>query len=210
MAKKKSRKRKHNPSHKKSHRRRRRNPGLGMGNIGKTLKDLLPLMAGMAATAALVKRLPATETPAETPSILAGERWSMAQYAGAAGVAILGGKFASKVGLNGQLVSLGALGLIAAKALFTEVVPRIPGAATILGAEEGEIQDDNGQLMIYQGGRWQAMQGLVQMSPMDGLVERSPLDGTDEDDDSLGYMPAVPNRGGLGSAARDMLRAYAA
>lgn len=114
-------------------------------------------------------------------STMAGEPWNLGQYALAGAVAYFGPKYVGKM-VNPTSFSHGVLAIIAFKAFGGLVSSRIPGG--MLGASDGEIMtDDSGQQYIYAGGAWQAMQGLVERSPLDGLdglVEQSPLDAVDE------------------------------
>lgn len=183
---------------KKKGKKRRGNPGrFKLGNVGNIVKELGGMAAGLVAVGLLVKKLPPNEDMGSGPSSLAGERWSIAQYAGAGSIALLAPialkPVAKWVPVNG--VRLGALALIALKAVYTELVPKIPGASEFLGEVEGAVKvDGNKQSWIFANGSWNAMQGLgrramgglVNASAMDGmggLVNASAMDGADDDDD---------------------------
>lgn len=146
------------------------------------LKSLVPMLAGLAATAAITKRIPGAPMSGSGPSSVAGEPWSMAQYGVALAIAVAGGPIVQKFAgrwISGEGFAKGALALVGAKLLFTEIVPRIPGASNFLGAAEGEVayDDATGQASIYSNGQWQALQGLNYASPLDGLEYASALDG---------------------------------
>lgn len=184
---------------------RHHNPGMGAigGKAGAALKSLVPMLAGLAATAAITKRIPGAPMSGSGPSSVAGEPWSVAQYGVALAIAVAGGPIVQRFAgrwISGEKFAQGALALVGAKLLFTEIVPRIPGAQQWLGAAEGEVAYDeqSGQASIYSNGQWQALQGLTVASPLDGLEYASPLDG----DESYGMGHLMPANTDAATATR--------
>jgi hypothetical protein len=179
-------------------RRRRRNPSAKamLGGLKRGLptgKELIGIGIGVLAVSAATKAL-SDGTPlfaGSGPSSLAGESWNIKQYAAAAAIALVGGQLADKVIKgSGHAVSLAAVVFAIAKTVMP-LAAKTP-LSRFLGEAEGDVRvDDDGQSWIMQGGRWNALQGLVQATPMDaldeanaldGLVQATPMDGHYEDE----------------------------
>jgi hypothetical protein len=69
----------------------------------------------------------------------------------------------------------GVVDLMVQKFVWTEGIARSPALQAQFGA--GDISYNGHQAYVSSGDRWNAMQGLVESSPLDGLVESSALDG---------------------------------
>jgi len=182
-------------------RRRRRNPeGFG-GGIMSEVNRFLPRLLGKLFVAFLVKRWGGqgslmSPTAMQSPTL--GGSWTMGQYVLAAVGAHLGAKVFGRF-INAEQFKQGAYDLILTKLVWTEGLSRSPWLQATFGAAEGEVKynEQTGQMEIFQGGRWQMMQGyddmsgsdLVTASPLDGeLVAASPLDGSA----SYGYGHLLP------------------
>lgn len=107
-----------------------------------------------------------------------GEPWGWKQYAAGAAVAFLAPRFLKKW-INPQAFTTGALDFLLGKALFTEVVIRVPKGPEFFGAlpDGATSYDYDGQGYMYQDGQAVAMQGLYSEGPMDGLYREGPMDG---------------------------------
>lgn len=159
---------------------------MGGGGLAGELSGFVPRLAGKLFVAWAVQRFGQQggasligQTGYTSPT--AGGSWNSTQYV----VAVLAAAVGSR--LFGRWVSAaefkrGAMDLILTKLVWTEGIARSAWAQQTFGnVAEGTISRDNqGQTWIFSAGRWQAMQGLVEASPLDGygdLVEASPLDG---------------------------------
>jgi len=189
--------------------RRRRNParsGRGGGgglNLRQAFQDALPKLAGKVLVAMAVTRLGDAPTAGSTGSMspTMGGRWSLTNHIIAGLTAYLGGMLASRMvsGRVGQLVLEGGVDLMASKALWLELIQRVPSGPAWLGqvrqvpqammgadwsaimqqAQPGDIIDDGSgnRYLVGADGRATAMMGTS------ALVTASPLDG-------YGYMGA--------------------
>lgn len=199
----------------KTKKRRKHNPARRFGGGGSLMsagKSLGVMALGMLAVSALTKRLPAATDMGAGPSSIAGERWSMAQYGGALAIALIAPKFVGKF-VDPTAFRNGALGLIAGKVVFTEILPKVPGASRFLGADpDGSVKVDDvtGQAYIMANGTWQALQGLVHENRMDGLVHENRMDGRDGDFLTL-EGETVDTKGAdiMDRSRNPILRAYA-
>lgn len=183
----------------KTKKRRKRNPGRislrGLGGgmpSGKTIAGVaLGALLLSASTKALAQGAPLFA--GSGPSSLFGEPWNAKQYMAAAGVALIGPRVAEKlVRGSGQAVGLTALAVIVGKTIMP-MLGKVPALQKFLGeaGDDGDITvDEDGQTWMKQGGRWVALQGLVETSAldaldesnaMDGLVDVSPMDAVDDD-----------------------------
>lgn len=163
-----------------------------MLNIGSRVAAWVPGMLGKLWVAFIVRRMGGMGMggslfssvgggqPPVSPML--GQSWGFGQYVFAAIGLHVGAKIFGRF-VNASEFVKGGWDLILTKALWTEGFARSPWMQATFGQGEGEVRYDegSGQMFIYQGGRWQAMQGfdgLVQASPMDGIVAASPLDGS--------------------------------
>jgi hypothetical protein len=171
---------------------RRSNPKFALPSGGGGILKMLGAAAlGIVGVSLVANRLPGTQEPGAI-----GKKWSMVQYAGAAAASLAVPIIARKIGLNPQLAQTAGLSLLASKAIFDELTPRVPMLQRALGEAEGDIKTDpaTGQAMVYEGGRWQALQGLVPAGPL----------GEDYGEDNLqGLVPAGPM-----GADVSLMRAY--
>lgn len=173
--------RRRNPSHALK-RRRRRNPsggGGGLNAVTNEMRKAIPRLLGMMATAWAVRRWGGHSGlfgPSFTSPML-GQSWGWQQYGVALAVAWWGPRFASKIRIDSTEFRRGSVDLIMQKLLWTEGFARSPWAQKQFGTGDIGLNSANNQAYVDQGGRWTAMQGLVEASPLDGLVEASPLDG---------------------------------
>ena len=110
----------------------------------------------------------------------AGEGWSLPQYAIAAATAWFGPKLLGRF-VSGAEFRRGVVDLMVEKFVWTEVIARNQWAVGQFGAGDVGYNQNTGQSYVQQGNRWNAMQGLVQQTPLDGLVEQTPLDGQNLD-----------------------------
>lgn len=173
---------------------RRSNPKFALPSGGGGILKMLGAAAlGIVGVSLVANRLPGTQEPGAI-----GKKWSMVQYAGAAAASLAVPIIARKIGLNPQLAQTAGLSLLASKAIFDELTPRVPMLQRALGEAEGDIKTDpaTGQAMVYEGGRWQALQGLVPAGPL----------GEDYygEDNLQGLVPAGPM-----GADVSLMRAYA-
>ena len=107
-------------------------------------------------------------------SPLMGEGWSLPQYAIAGAVAMWGPPLVKRF-VNPTEFRRGVVDLMVQKFIWTEGIARSPALQAQFGA--GDIAYNGHQAYVNSGNRWNAMQGLVESSPLDGLVESSALDG---------------------------------
>jgi hypothetical protein len=162
-----------------SRRRRRKNPSAGINAVTSEMKSAIPRILGMMAAAWAVRRFSEHGGLFSTPftSPMMGESWSWKQYAIAGAVATWGPALAGKMRINATEFRRGAVDLIMVKLIWTEGFARSEWAQNAFGTGDVAYTPGNRQAYVDQGGRWDAMQGLVEASPLDGLVEASPLDG---------------------------------
>lgn len=180
-------------------RRRRRASSYARGGINAVVsefKNSLPRMFGKLVTAWCVRRWSSTAGgifgTAHTSPMM-GEGWSLPQYAIAGLVATLGPRFLGRW-VNGGQFRAGCVDLMVEKMIWTEGIARNSWAVQQFGTGDVGYNNQIGQAYVDQGGRWNAMQGLVAASPLDGLVEASPLDG--DGDYAYGHLlPAGASAG---------------
>ena len=170
-----ARRRRKNPSSYRRTTRRRKNPG-ETGAVFSEMKSAIPRMLGMMATAWAVRRWGGQGGLFGTQhtSPMMGQSWSFAQYAIAGAVAAFGPRLLGKW-INPSEFRRGAVDLMVQKFIWTEGLARNQWAQQQFGQDIA--MGPQNQLYYDQGGQWNAMQGLVEASPLDGLVEASPLDG---------------------------------
>lgn len=122
-----------------------------------------------------------------------GGNWSFANYLIGMLAAWAGGELAGRFisAPMGQEVYKGGYDLVFSKLVWTELIARSPTAQTYLGqgdemavlaqqANEGDLLDDgSGNRWIMKGGRWVAMQGVLEpATALDGVLEpATALDG---------------------------------
>lgn len=143
------------------------------------VKSWLPAMVGKLFVAFAVRRWgqQGSMFGTQATSPMAGTSWTMGGYVVAILATMLGAKLFGRW-ISASEFKRGAWDLILTKLVWTEGFSRSPWMQQTFGQAEGQVTvDGSGQTWIFQGGRWQAMQGLVEQSPLDGLVEQSPLDG---------------------------------
>lgn len=198
MSKPKRRRRRNtNPS--PSRKRRRRNPSRSGGgggglNLRSAFHDALPKLVGKLAVAMAVTRFGDATTAGSTgqPSATMGGRWSVTNHLIAGLTSYLAGMLASRmVGRRtGQLVLEGGVDLMLSKALWLELIQRVPGGPAWLGAaprahammgsswqalmaqaQPGDIIDDGtgNRYLVGADGRATAMMGAVQLQTATAL-----------------------------------------
>jgi hypothetical protein len=116
----------------------------------------------------------------------AGTSWGWSQYAIAGAVATWGPKVFGRF-IDATEFRRGAVDMIMFKAVWTEGISRSEWGVKQFGTGDVGYDTSDGQMYVDQGGRWGAMQGLVESSPMDGLVEASAMDGL-----AYGYGHLLP------------------
>lgn len=170
-----------NPAPRKVAKRRRSNPSSrgGLGAIMSEVNSGVPRLLGKLAAAWAVRRYSNQAGgmfgQAHT-SPTAGEGWSLPQYAIAAAVAMWGPKLFGRF-IPSTDFRRGVVDLILEKFVWTEGIARSPWAVAQFGTGDVGYNAATGQSYVQQGSRWNAMQGLVEQTPLDGLVEQTPLDG---------------------------------
>lgn len=151
-------------------------------------------------------------------SPMQGEALSMRGYVMGFLGAYLSGEIAARVWgkTAGEEAYKGGIDLLVQKLVWTQLISRNAwaqsqfgnpyGMATMPGDvgaglgqaeganfQEGDIYtDEDGNVMLMQGGRWIAMQGLVEAGPLGALVEAGPLGAMHADymgDTGSGYLP---------------------
>lgn len=182
-----------NPGHKR--RRRRRNPsarGMLM-NLKKGLpngKELVGIGGAVLAVSAGTKFFAdgAPVFAGSGPTSLAGEPWNAKQYAAAIGLSLIGGPLLDRfVRGSGHAFTLTGIVFTIAKTVMP-LAMKVQTLQKFLGEAEGDVRvDEDGQSWILQGGRWNALQGLVNATAMDGLEEQNALDGLVEATPMDGY-----------------------
>lgn len=201
----------------KKRRRARRNPtraggGLLRGvNLRDDLRYALWRMGGKLVAAWAVQRFgdPPEANPGG-PSPTQGDRWTLKNMAIAWLAGLIGSQIAVRVvgREQAQRVYDGALDLALTKALWTEVVGRVPYGRAMFGqtngqpmlaqpaagAPDGDILDDgSGNRWIAQGGKWVAMQGVIE-DPIGRLQAESRL-GALQAENRLGHV-MTPDQAG--------------
>jgi hypothetical protein len=161
--------------------RRKGNP-VSFTAVQNEMKSAIPRILGMMAAAWAVRRFGGHSGLFNTPltSPMMGESWGWKQYAIAGAVATWGPALAGKIRINSTEFRRGAVDLIMIKLLWTEGFARSSWAQSAFGTGDVAYDPTNKQAYVQQGQRWDAMQGLVEASPLDGLVEASPLDGANQ------------------------------
>lgn len=148
-------------------------------------KDIAGMIAGVVAVSAATKAMAAGAPLFDNgPSSLAGESWNAKQYAVAGALMLFGPALVDRVFKGGgSAFRIGVGTLIVAKTVMP-LVSRIPVVGEYLGEaeSEGDVRvTDDGQSWIWQGGQWNALQGLVDSTALDGLVDSTALDAADDD-----------------------------
>ena len=163
---------------KRVYRRARRAAGTGVNAIVKEIQPALQRTLGMLVAGWAVRRwskTPGGIWPGQThTSPLMGEGWSLPQYAIAGAVAMWGAPLLRRF-VNPTEFRRGVVDLMVQKLVWTEVIARSPMLQNQFGA--GDVAYDGHQAYVQSGGRWNAMQGIVEKSALDGIVEKSALDG---------------------------------
>jgi hypothetical protein len=143
------------------------------------VKDFVPRLLGKLFVAFAVRRWgqQGSIMGGQSQSPMYGNSWTLGGYVVAVLATHIGarlfGKFISSAGFK-----QGGWDLILTKLVWTEGFARSPWLQQTFGQAEGQVQvGPDGQSWILQGGQWNAMQGIVESSPLDGIVESSPLDG---------------------------------
>lgn len=144
-------------------------------------------LGGKALAAFAVQRF--GDPPTDPTSSTTGMRWSMknmviAYLAAGFGSSFMEGRSGK---MEAQWVFDGALDLITTKLFWSDIVQRLPGGNWALGqgdalaqaaaqGTEGDILDDgSGNRFVLQQGKWVAMQGLQEATPLGGLQAATPL-----------------------------------
>jgi len=174
------RRRRANPSRRRrAVRRVSKGVGTGLTAVTNELMKSLPRLLGKITAGWAVRRWSSTAGgifgQAHT-SPTAGEGWSLPQYAIALGVAWFGPRVLGKF-IPANEFRRGVVDLMMEKFVYTEIIARNSWAQQQFGTGDVGYNAATGQSYVDQGGRWNAMQGIVTQSPLDGIVEASPLDG---------------------------------
>lgn len=178
-----TRRRRRNPTPPKR-RRRRSNPSMrgGLTAVVSEFQNSLPRLMGKLAAAWAVRRWsssPGGMFGVAHTSPTAGEGWSFPQYLIAGAVALWGPPLVSRF-LNASEFRRGVVDLMAEKLVWTELIARNSWAVQQFGTGDVGINNSTGQAWVNQNNRWNAMQGLVEQTPLDGLVEQTALDGPND------------------------------
>lgn len=165
----------HNPTRR---RRARKAIGTGITALTNELKPALQRTLGMLVAGWAVRRWSSTPGgiwPGQAhTSPTAGEGWSLPQYAIAGAIAMWAPPLLKRF-IDPREFRRGVVDLMVQKLVYTEAIARSPMLQRQFGT--GDVAYDGHQAYVESGGRWNAMQGLVEKSALDGLVEMSPLDG---------------------------------